>query len=158
MKKRILSCFLALAMALSLLPMSVLAAGADSQIRTVRTNSDDLSITKSVSGIGTTENPYKLTMEAYVSGTVGADTSVPLDIVLVLDVSGSMDERFSTETGEVYERYYGYSNSYFYSDQDNLWYQLDDGTYVEVAVARDSNFYIYQNFRLDEPRLLLRKR
>ena len=98
MKKRILSCFLALAMALSLLPMSVLAAGEDpltgTQENPITATSDGITVNKYVSG--NAEDGYQLTMEAYASDKVTSSTTTkPLDIVLVLDVSGSMDYNFN---------------------------------------------------------------
>ena len=97
MKKRILSCFLALAMALSLLPMSVLAVGGDeTPIRdsSVTSQANNITVNKTVSS--NQEDGYTVTMEAYAENRVTSSTTTkPLDIVLVLDVSGSMDDTFS---------------------------------------------------------------
>ena len=56
-------------------------------------NGLDLSKTVTANEDGT----YTITLEAFTTGTVSTTTeSVPLDIVLVLDQSGSMDETFGT--------------------------------------------------------------
>ena len=98
MKKRILSCFLALAMALSLLPMSVLAAGKNpltgTQENPITAASEGITVNKYISVDD--DGDYRLTMEAYASNQVTSSTTTkPLDIVLVLDVSGSMDKDFN---------------------------------------------------------------
>lgn len=67
-----------------------------------------------------TEDGYKITMEAYVTGESTTTTSVePVDIVLVLDVSGSMDDPMT------------YSAVYDVSTQ-NSYYVIVDGVYTEV--------------------------
>ena len=94
--RRLLSWVCVLALCMSLLPVTALAAGGTSETRTVSTDADSpVQITKTLSGSGTTEDPYELTMEAYVGGTVTPSSTVPLDIVLVLDQSGSMEDPFS---------------------------------------------------------------
>lgn len=101
MKKRILSCFLALAMALSLLPMSVLAAGENpltgTQENPITAASEGITVNKYISVDD--DGDYRLTMEAYASDKVTSSTTTkPLDIVLVLDVSGSMDDDFNGDS------------------------------------------------------------
>ena len=96
MKKRILSIVLAVLMLVSVLPVTAMAAdgttdtGAESTQTAVGTVSTDgaIHVNKSVSADGKT-----LTLEAYATNSVSTHTSYePLDIVLVLDVSGSMDD------------------------------------------------------------------
>ena len=101
--RRILAMLLAICMFVTMFPSAMFAVddgtGSTGQTTSVSTDSEDLSITKSVSGQGTEDNPYQLTMEAFVSGKVGASSSAPLDIVLVMDQSGSMaynDRGYST--------------------------------------------------------------
>ena len=102
MKKKFLALVLTLAMVLSLVPMTALATNglptpdndtADAtQPRTSVTadTEDGVHISKKVVPNG---DNYNLVMEAYVEGTTTeTTTSTPLDIVLVLDVSGSMDD------------------------------------------------------------------
>ena len=101
MKKKFLALVLTLAMVLSLVPATALATNglptpdndtADAtQPRTSVTadSGDGVHISKKVVQDG---DNYNLVMEAYVEGTTETTISTkPLDIVLVLDVSGSMD-------------------------------------------------------------------
>lgn len=81
--KRFVALLLTLAMVLSLVPMMAFAAddeGAD----------DGLVMNKSV--VVNDDGTYTINLEAYATGTVSTSTvTVPTDIVLVLDVSGSMN-------------------------------------------------------------------
>ena len=103
MKKKFLALVLTLAMVLSLVPVTALATNglptpdndtADAtQPRTSVTadTEDGVHISKRVENAA--DGNYNLVMEAYVEGTTKTTTSTkPLDIVLVLDVSGSMDD------------------------------------------------------------------
>lgn len=88
------------------------------------------------------QNPdgtYSLQLEAYATGQkiITQDTtSVPTDIILVLDTSGSMSWPF----GASYIRYPSETNnSDLYSHRNNggdsnLWYKLSDNQYVSVYV------------------------
>lgn len=102
MSKKILAILMAVAMAFSLLPVTALAAGGTqtpanaTQPRTsVTTDTEDgVHISKKVEKAA--DGNYNLVMEAYVEGnTKIVASSKPLDIVLVLDVSGSMDDPMS---------------------------------------------------------------
>ena len=102
MSKKILAILMAVAMAFSLLPVTALAAGGTqtpanaTQPRTsVTTDTEDgVHISKKVEKAA--GGNYNLVMEAYVEGnTKIVASSKPLDIVLVLDVSGSMDDPMS---------------------------------------------------------------
>lgn len=97
MSKKILAMLMAVAMAFSLLPVTALAADGTqtpanaTQPRTsVTTDTEDgVHISKKVEKAA--DGNYNLVMEAYVEGnTEIVASSKPLDIVLVLDVSGSM--------------------------------------------------------------------
>lgn len=79
-----------------------------------------------------------LQFEAYVTGTVTPIETKPLDIVLVLDVSGSMGNTFTSETRYTYDLITGQSNRYIWWDSDNLYTLLEDGeTYVPVEMSRE---------------------
>ena len=94
MSKKIVAMLMAVAMAFSLLPVTALAAdgtndtaGATTSVTT--DTEDGVHISKKVEKAA--DGNYNLVMEAYVEGnTKIVDSSRPLDIVLVLDVSGSM--------------------------------------------------------------------
>ena len=90
MKKRILSLLLLLCMTVTLLPTAAFAEGPGDEAASPRTSVEkdngSVHIEKSVNAAGT-----ELTLEAYLTNEVTQTVSAkPLDIVLVLDQSGSM--------------------------------------------------------------------
>lgn len=91
--KRMLTWVLVLVMALSLLPLNVLAAngpGMDSGSGMIFTK-------KLVSDMPDKDGNYTIQMTAQATGTTTTTTTVkPMDIVLVLDVSGSMGDPIPT--------------------------------------------------------------
>ena len=95
MKKRFLASALALVMALSLLPVNALAAEGDAAGNAntdveYSNEKNGAHLVKSATKVGDT---YKIQLESWVTGKVEQTTgSAPLDIVLVLDQSGSMAE------------------------------------------------------------------
>lgn len=144
MKKRLLAAFLSLMMLVSLLPASALAVDEGTSeldgepITSVSTDPDSpVQITKTLTE-GSGEDNYNLSIEAYVTGNVQAATAVPMDIVLVLDVSGSMEDQFGdTEYQEnyvVYPEWYTNENFASWENSNNLWTLLSDGTYAFVGV------------------------
>ncbi|MCD7737374.1 MAG: VWA domain-containing protein [Lachnospiraceae bacterium] len=89
--RRILTAALSLAMLLTLLPATALADGDTGE---TTTSGIELSKTATLENDGT----YTIDLEAYATGettTTTVETNVPLDIVLVLDQSGSMAYNFS---------------------------------------------------------------
>ena len=103
MSKKILAILMAVAMAFSLLPVTAFAAGGTNDTAgattSVTTDTEDgVHISKKVEKAA--DGNYNLVMEAYVEGnTKIVDSSRPLDIVLVLDVSGSMSWDMSDSDG-----------------------------------------------------------
>ena len=95
MKKRLLSMLLVLVMLLGVLPVTALAdSEAPIPVERVSTGEEDpVQITKSLESNG--DGTYRITMESYVTGTVVQGKPEPLDIVLVLDQSGSMAFNFN---------------------------------------------------------------
>jgi hypothetical protein len=93
------------------------------------------------------DGTYTIELEAYATGeSIISDITqdVQTDIVLVLDQSGSMDYDFTTT---VFNSYGTRTNSYFYSrrhngGENNLWYELEDGSYASVSVVREP-FTVY---------------
>lgn len=90
--KRALALVLALVMALSLVALPSFAAGEDeetgSAVTDGRTSVNGLELRKVYD-----PETSMLTLEAYATGSTTTTTSTaPVDIVLVLDVSGSMDD------------------------------------------------------------------
>ena len=103
MKRRFWAGLLFFVMLWSLLPASALAANEEAELETEVSTSENspVQVKKTINGDGT-----KLTLEAYVTNEVTQTSSTkPLDIVLVLDVSGSMAYNFDgNDKGSTSER------------------------------------------------------
>jgi uncharacterized repeat protein (TIGR02543 family) len=127
---KVLALILALVMTIGLLPMSAMATETD--------NGLELSKTLENNGAPDTNGVYWLDLEAYTTGTVGASSTKPLDIVLVLDVSGSMNESFGYKTVEAV------NNEDLYELPYDLYVKIgDEYKKVKVKVKRtwDSDTY-----------------
>ena len=116
MKKKFLALVLTLAMVLSLVPATALAMDGTDGGASQKVTRDNLTMTKTVTP---NENgTYTVRLESYATGSVTTtQTPVPMDFVLVLDVSGSMDEEIASYTyqatnktswsvSDVYDAYY----------------------------------------------------
>lgn len=139
--KRALALVLALVMALSLVALPSFAAGEDEstgdtgmpyingQGGTVEQNGLVMSKT-----IKEGENgQFLLTLEAYATGsTTTTTTTDPVDIVLVLDVSGSMKDSISDK----YDHYETYS-----IDTDGTYYYKDNNGQYQQAYYCDGEYY-----------------
>ena len=88
------------------------------------------------------DGTYTITLEAYATGekiSTEVTKDVPTDIVLVLDQSGSMTNDMNTYG---FHAYTNKSNSDYYylrhngAQNPNLYYELEDGSYVTVSVER----------------------
>ena len=98
------------------------------------------------------DGTYKIRLESYVTGSTTSSTvteTIPTDIVLVLDQSGSMADSFGYKYNEItgtskYNNYYYYKANPLRSSSStpNLWYKLDNGEYVEVKVQRAGEWEI----------------
>lgn len=149
MKKRFWALLLAVMMVVSVLPTAAFAVDGDAleQVPSVSTDEDSpVKITKSVNDTGD-----RLTMEAYVTGQVVTTNPEPLDIVLVLDVSGSMKDDISIVKEEnvtyspvanrepiwfFFIKFDTNTNSYVCSDWENggeYWYSEDGKTFYPVT-------------------------
>lgn len=83
------------------------------------------------------DGTYTIRMETYATGKVTTTKNqTPTDIVLVLDVSGSMDTK-DFPSGENYVRFTRTTNEGAWYSQDNLYVLLEDGTYEKVTVSRN---------------------
>lgn len=116
--KRALALVLALVMALSLVALPSFAEGEEDSTGNdgmpyIEENGhggtvtkDGLVMSKTIKKTG--DSQFLLTLEAYATGSTTTTTSTaPVDIVLVLDVSGSMDdymETYSVSPGGTYYR------------------------------------------------------
>ena len=78
-----------------------------------------------------------ITLETYVEGSVSSKT-VPMDIILVLDQSRSMEEEITVDqdTYELYEA----TNKVYYENRDSLYVKVD-GEYIKLNITRDGWIY-----------------
>lgn len=81
------------------------------------------------------EGTYTIYLQSFVLGESSiVNESIPADIVLVLDVSGSMDEnithyQYNARSSQTYS-YNGYGyNTYYYKHTDGNYYQVSSGSY-----------------------------
>lgn len=135
-KKRALASALALTMAASVLPMAGFAAGGTSTPLASESGTDGLEMHKTAKLED--DGTYTINLEAWATGeTTTVTTTEPLDIVLVLDVSGSMKNEMDGDvttytplTGRVFRAYSYYKNS--------TYHLCEDGTYGKVTWNRQS--------------------
>ena len=137
--KQALALVLALVMALSLVALPSFAADEDSTgtgtaVTGGSTNTPGLELRK-------VYNPSTglLTLEAYATGSTTTTTSTePVDIILVLDVSGSMDEDIVS---------YTYTPVYKINKNDTYFYQDANGQYQQAYYCSDcSNWYTEEHY------------
>lgn len=96
------------------------------------------------------DGSYTIDLEAFVTGKVTVEnTSIPADIVLVLDVSGSMDDNmyeyiYTARSSQAYSyNSYGY-NTYYYKHTDGKYYPVERGSYWEWAfLTTNTHYYLY---------------
>lgn len=154
MMKRIIALLLALILTVGLLPTVALAATGDEETTANPiTNPESQTAGGVILSKTATKNDdgtYTIRLEAYAPGsstTTEEVTEVPTDIILVLDRSGSMGENKMGKTE--YNKYTGSSrrNEKLYSNKDNLFYKLTDGSYVKVEVKKEEQT-VYSPYRV----------
>lgn len=124
MSKKIVAMLMAVAMAFSLLPATAFATGetqeGNSQTPvTVKKSENNLTMTKTVTPEG--DGTYTVQLESYATGSVTpTQAPVPMDIVLVLDVSSSMTDKIAYYTYQAINK-----TSWSVSDVYNVYYQKD---------------------------------
>ena len=137
--KQALALVLALVMALSLVALPSFAADEDSTgtgtaVTGGSTNTPGLELRK-------VYDPSRglLTLEAYATGSTTTTTSTaPVDIVLVLDVSGSMDNSIVS---------YTYTPVYEINKNGTYYYQDANGQYQQAYYCSDcSNWYTEEHY------------
>lgn len=144
MRKRIIALLLALILTVGLLPTVALAADEVTATKmepvVVEDSGDNTTFRKTISE--NDDGSYKVTLEAWATGkTIVEETKIPLDIVLVLDKSGSMEETFSTKSETIYRKIessdFRYNEYYWNWSADNigLWYKVGE-KYYKVNVDR----------------------
>ena len=159
MRKRWLGTLLALCLVLSMMPTTVFAeSGSETEPKTsVNTEANDMSISKRV--VDNEDGTYDLVMEAYATGTSQTTTvSKPLDIVLVLDVSGSMDDKTTSRTyTELESKDYSYQTinnsrtTYYYKDSDGEYHQVYAGYHWHMFSSDE--YYLYYKAGRSEKQL-----
>lgn len=133
--KRALALVLALVMALSLVALPSFAEGEEDSAGNdgmpyIEENGhggtvtkDGLVMSKTIKKTGGSQ--FLLTLEAFATGSTTTTTSTdPVDIVLVLDVSGSMGYNISDE--------YGYYETYSISNNGTYYYKDNNGQYQQA--------------------------
>lgn len=92
---------------------------------------------------------YSITIDAWVTGEVSTTTvSQPLDVVLVLDMSGSMDEDFSNQKEYIARPRQNYSyisllgRTYYYKDNEGNYHKLNRD-HDKGGLLNPQNCYIY---------------
>ena len=104
MSKKIVAMLMAVAMAFSLLPVTAFATdgtqeGNSQTPVTVKKSENNLTMTKTVKPVPNQDGTYTVSLESYATGSVTpTQAPVPMDFVLVLDVSGSMTEKIASYT------------------------------------------------------------
>lgn len=104
-------------------------------------------VSKKAKALG--NDKYEITLEAYATGSTvisEINKDMPTDIILVLDQSGSMAESM-TVSG--FKQYINKTNSdlYYYRNNggnQNLYYELSDGSYSKVDITYDDSDDSYQ--------------
>lgn len=123
-RKRGLALLMCICMIFTLLPFSAFADGE----KPYKTHSDKNGVVMDKTVTHDSDDTYKVTLEQYVKGSVTPGTTTPIDAVLVLDVSGSMDEGFGQGDSAYVEEYNPEQNS-------NYTYYIKDanGRYTGVS-------------------------
>lgn len=106
-RKRGLALLMCICMIFTLLPFSAFADGEE----TYKTHSETNGVVMDKTVTHVSGDTYKVTLEQYVKGSVTPGKTTPIDVVLVLDVSGSMDEGFGQGDAAYVEEYNPEQNS-----------------------------------------------
>ena len=139
MKKKFLALVLTLAMVLSLVPATALAAnetqeGNNQGTVEVTGSNNDKNLTMKKTVTSNTDGTYTVCLESYAKGEVTPTTTTkPRDIVLLLDVSGSMDQAFTPDSSEYRAVYDGSL------DTGKQYYIQRYGWYYEVSYCNICN-------------------
>lgn len=142
MMKRIIALLLALILTAGLLPTVALATEGetlttDSGSVKKEASKDNLKLVKTVTKEG---DNYKVTLESWATGTVtSSSTPVPMDIILLLDQSGSMKKNFTSSSTETYNNL-NKKNKKIYADYRNNCYIKSGNQYLKVTVTYQWEF------------------
>ena len=106
---------------------------------------------------GPVNNYYTITLESFATGeTTVTETATPVDIVLVLDVSGSMDEELNNFSYTARNRSsYSYdsygNNTYYYKHTDDNYYPVSRTAEYDGSGSQYqwSNYYTRLSYSVD---------
>ena len=138
--RRILAMLLAICMFVTMFPSAMFAVEGTGDSGAVANDSvgnteNGITVNKSISQDD--NGDYNLTLEAYASNQqTTTSTTTPLDIVLVLDVSGSMDDPIGGGTftyTAASKQEWSYND--VYRTRTTYYYLADDGQYYRVYAA-----------------------
>lgn len=140
--RRILAMLLAICMFVTMFPSAMFAVdgsgtgdGGAGVNTSVGNTENGITVNKSISQDD--NGNYNLTLEAYASNQqTTTSTTTPLDIVLVLDVSGSMDDPIGGGTftyTSTSQQEWSYSD--VFKARNTYYYLADDGQYYRVYAA-----------------------
>lgn len=112
----------------------------DSAIDDTSSNTDSNGMHVAKTAVKNDDDTYTIRLEAYATGSkviTEVSKDVPTDIVLVLDQSGSMEEKMTTYS---FRPYTDKTNSDYYSyrsnnGKNNLYFKQTDGSYASVSVS-----------------------
>ncbi len=121
MSKKIVAMLMAVAMAFSLLPVTAFATGGTNGQAPVTKTASDKNLTMNKTVKLNKNGTYTVRLESYATGSVTTTQApVPMDFVLVLDVSGSMTDEIASYTYQATNK-----TSWSVSDVYNDYYQKD---------------------------------
>lgn len=150
MSKKIVAMLMAVAMAFSLLPVTAFATGGTSEGNsqtpvTVKKSENNLTMNKTVKP--NEDGTYTVRLESYATGSVSTtQTPVPMDIVLVLDVSGSMTDEIASYGYQPTTKTSWYARNVYYAI--TTYYAKIGEEYYPVSCQRKSvpNQYIGSHY------------
>ena len=120
-RKRGLALLMCICMIFTLLPFSAFADGE----KPYKTHSDKNGVVMDKTVTHVSDDTYKVTLEQYVKGSVTPGQKTPIDVVLVLDVSGSMGDPFGNGTVSYVQTYdIKRWNVYYIKDADGNYKQV----------------------------------
>ena len=143
--RNVLAFLTVLTMMLGMLPTTLLAANTDDS-GTAGESGMHLSKTARLEDDGT----YTINLEAYATGkttTTITKEAVPLDIVLVLDQSGSMADDMGSGSYTL-DNKVGYSYNDIKNSSQHYYYLDTDGNYYEVKAASNRQLIVNKTYSL----------
>ena len=135
MKKKFLALVLTLAMVLSLVPATALAMDGTDGGASQKVTRDNLTMKKTVTPVPNEDGTYTVHLESYATGSVTTtQTPVPMDFVLVLDVSGSMTDEIASYTYQATDKTSGSVSDVYdaYYDRGG-WHRTDVTYYAKIG-------------------------